>query len=71
MGHEVGATASRMQDALDNARSCQCDFAIIDVNLDGRPTCLVADILSEHTPSFSERATVERGSIGNVRMHGS
>lgn len=47
LGHEVGATASRMQDALNLARSGQFDFAIIDVNLDGQPSYPVADILAE------------------------
>lgn len=47
LGHEVGAIASRMEDALIAARTGQYDVAIIDVNLGGQPSYPVADILSE------------------------
>ncbi|MDW9758966.1 response regulator [Sinorhizobium meliloti] len=52
LGHEVAATASRMQEALDIARKGQFDIAIIDVNLDGEPSYPVADILAERTVPF-------------------
>lgn len=47
LGHEVGAIASRMTDALEIARSGQFDVAIIDVNLDGQSSYSVADVLAE------------------------
>lgn len=52
LGHEVGAIASRMEDALANARTGQYDVAIIDLNLDGQPSYPVADILSERGVLF-------------------
>lgn len=52
LGHEVGAIASRMEDALANARTGQYDVAIIDLNLDGQPSYPVADILSERGVPF-------------------
>lgn len=45
MGHDVGAVASRMQDALDIAQTGTFDLAILDVNLDGQPSYPIADIL--------------------------
>lgn len=52
LGHEVGAIASRMPDALEIARSGEFDLAIIDVNLDGQPSYPVADILAERGVPF-------------------
>lgn len=52
LGHEVGAIASRMDDALVNARTGQYDVAIIDVNLGGQQSYPVADILSERGVPF-------------------
>ncbi|KKA12706.1 chemotaxis protein CheY [Sinorhizobium meliloti] len=52
LGHEVAATASRMQEALDIARKGQFDIAIIDVNLDGEPSYPVADILAARNVPF-------------------
>lgn len=52
MGHEIGAVASRMQQALDLARTGTFDFAIIDVNLDGQPSYPIADVLRERGIPF-------------------
>lgn len=52
MGHEVGAVASRMQEALDAARTGTFDLAIIDVNLDGKPSYPIADVLKERGIPF-------------------
>jgi CheY-like chemotaxis protein len=45
LGHEVGAVAARMVDALEAARTDLFDIAIIDVNLDGQPSYPIADLL--------------------------
>ena len=52
MGHEVGAVASRMQEALDHARTGRFDLAIVDVNLDGQPSYPIAKILRERGIPF-------------------
>lgn len=52
MGHEVGAVASRMQQALDLARTGTFDFAVVDVNLDGQPSYPIADVLKERGIPF-------------------
>ncbi len=52
MGHEVGAVASRIQQALDLARTGTFDFAIVDVNLDGQPSYPIADVLRERGIPF-------------------
>lgn len=53
IGHEVGAVASRMEEALDAARTGTFDFAIIDVNLDGKPSYPIADVLKERGIPFA------------------
>src|ERR1700676_2381306 len=45
MGHEGGAVAARMGDALEAARTDLFDIAIIDVNLDGQSSYPIADLL--------------------------
>lgn len=52
MGHEVGAVASRMQQALDIARTGTFDLAIVDVNLDGQPSYPIAEVLRERRIPF-------------------
>ena len=52
MGHEVGAVASRMQEALDLARTGTFDLAIVDVNLDGQPSYPIAEVLRERGIPF-------------------
>ncbi|HWK46966.1 MAG TPA: response regulator [Stellaceae bacterium] len=46
MGHEVGAVVSRMEEALQIAKTGSFDLAIIDVNLDGQPSYPVAELLT-------------------------
>jgi CheY-like chemotaxis protein len=53
IGHDVGAVASRMQDALDVAQNGIFDWAILDVNLDGQTSYPVADILKERGVPFA------------------
>ena len=52
MGHEVGAVASRMQEALAHATRGRFDLAIVDVNLDGQPSYPIAEILMERGIPF-------------------
>lgn len=46
MGHEVAGLAMRLPQAIALAREAEIDFAILDVNLDGRMSFPVADILA-------------------------
>lgn len=45
LGHEVVDLAMRLPQALDLAASREIDLAILDVNLDGRMSFPVADVL--------------------------
>ena len=45
MGHEVGAIAARMEDALRAAETGSFDIAIVDLNLEGVPSYPVAEVL--------------------------
>ncbi len=53
IGHEVGAVVSRMAEALDAASTGTFDFAIIDVNLDGKPSYPIAELLKERGIPFA------------------
>jgi CheY-like chemotaxis protein len=53
MGHEVGAIASRMPEALEIARTGAFDLAILDVNLDGKPSYPIAEVLRERSIPFA------------------
>lgn len=46
MGHEVGAIASNVDDAMKHAAFGVFDVAILDVNLDGKQSYTVADVLT-------------------------
>lgn len=52
MGHEIGAIASRLQEALEVARTGTFDLAIIDVNLGGHPSYPIAEVLKERGIPF-------------------
>jgi CheY-like chemotaxis protein len=52
MGHEVRGLAMRLPQALDLARRLELDFAILDINLDGRSSFAVADVLSARDVPF-------------------
>jgi CheY-like chemotaxis protein len=45
LGHVVVAEAGRIEEALSLAQSCECDLAILDVNLNGASIAPVADAL--------------------------
>ena len=70
MGHEVGAVASRMQQALDIARTGTFDLAIVDVNLDGQPSYPIAEVLRERRNSFRFCDGLWRERVGcPIRWH--
>lgn len=45
LGHSVAATAGRLEQALDAANTLRIDLAILDLNLRGQPTYVVAEAL--------------------------
>jgi CheY-like chemotaxis protein len=52
IGCEVIGLASRFDDAIEKARSLLFDVAILDVNLNGRQTFPIAEVLSERGLAF-------------------
>ena len=52
IGHEVVELAMRLPRATELARSAEFDLALLDVNLDGRKSFPVADILLERGIPF-------------------
>lgn len=52
MGHQVIGPVSRLNEALDLARTVEIDFAVLDVNLAGTASFPVADILRERGIPF-------------------
>nr|WP_298101113.1 response regulator [uncultured Shinella sp.] len=53
LGHEVHAVASRLPHGCDIARTGEFDMAILDVNLDGKPSYPIAEILRERRLPFA------------------
>ncbi|MBV9509078.1 MAG: response regulator [Caulobacteraceae bacterium] len=52
LGHEIVGLAMRLPQALQLARTAEIDLAILDVNLDGRVSFPVADVLAERGVPF-------------------
>ncbi len=52
LGHEVAGLAMRLPQAMEMAKSAEIDMAILDVNLDGRTSYPVADILAARGVPF-------------------
>jgi DNA-binding response OmpR family regulator len=52
LGCEIVATAARLEAAVEKARTLDLDLAMLDVNLDGRETFPVADVLTERGVPF-------------------
>jgi CheY-like chemotaxis protein len=52
LGHEVVGLAMRLPQAMELATMASLDFAILDVNLDGRMSFPVADLLSARGVPF-------------------
>jgi CheY-like chemotaxis protein len=52
LGHDVAGTADRIETAIELARSCECDVAILDVHLGGKPIFPAADLLAQRGIPF-------------------
>ena len=52
LGYETAGVAMRLEAALDLARSIEADVAILDVNLGGKTSFPVADVLRERGIPF-------------------
>ena len=52
LGHEVVGLAMRLPQAMHLASTAEIDFAIVDVNLDGRMSFPVADVLDSRGVPF-------------------
>jgi CheY-like chemotaxis protein len=52
LGCEITASAARLSEACEVAQTATFDFAVLDVNLDGKPAFPVADILRERRIPF-------------------
>jgi CheY-like chemotaxis protein len=52
LGCRVAGTAGRFDEALEKARSLAFDVAILDVNLDGKRTFPIAELLAERGRAF-------------------
>lgn len=52
IGCEVAGTAARLEDALEMARSISMDVAVLDVNLAGKVSYPVAEILLKRNIPF-------------------
>lgn len=46
-GHTVAGTAARQEQAVEMARDIDADVAILDIDLDGKPSFPAADILAD------------------------
>ncbi|MGO4405226.1 response regulator [Bosea sp. RAF48] len=53
LGHDVAAVSSRIDEALVIARTASFDLAILDVNLNGKPSYPVADVLISRNIPFA------------------
>ena len=53
LGHEVTGLAMRLAPAVELARTKALDFAILDVNLDGRMSFAVAEVLEGRGVPFA------------------
>lgn len=47
LGHQVAGVAMRLPQAIEMAKDTDADIAILDINLDGRRSFPVADVLRE------------------------
>lgn len=53
LGHEVVGQAMRFETAMDLARESDIDFAVLDINLAGKKSFPVADILRKRGIPFA------------------
>lgn len=67
MGHVVVGVACGVEAALEMAETVEADLAILDVNLDGRPSFPVADVLRRRgVRCCSPPATAPRASTATI-----
>jgi CheY-like chemotaxis protein len=52
LGCEVAAISTHLDEALQLARTIDIDFAVLDINLDGRQSFPVADVLATRGVPF-------------------
>jgi CheY-like chemotaxis protein len=52
LGYALAGVAGRIDEAIEIAKTVECDLAILDVNLDGQEVFPVADLLSERGMPF-------------------
>jgi CheY-like chemotaxis protein len=52
LGHDVAGMADRIETAIELARSCECDVAILDVHLGSEPIFPAADLLAQRGIPF-------------------
>lgn len=52
LGHEVPAMAMRLPHGIECAQTAEIDFAVLDVNLDGRMSLPIADVLEARSIPF-------------------
>jgi len=69
MGHEVVALAMRLQPALVHAQTADIDFAILDINLDGKQSFPVADILTSRGVPFTFASGYGSTGLGEAYTH--
>ncbi|MGC1303038.1 MAG: response regulator [Caulobacteraceae bacterium] len=80
LGHQVAGMAMRLPQAVTLAETAEIDFAILDVNLDGRVSFPVADILERRgvpyifatgygsdgiEPAYKERVVIRKPFVLN------
>jgi CheY-like chemotaxis protein len=71
LGHQVAALAMRLPQALQLAKTAEIDFAILDVNLDGRMSFPVAEtLISRGVPFMFVTGYGAAGVDPKYRQHG-
>jgi CheY-like chemotaxis protein len=68
LGYEVVAVAHRFERGLSAAREGRFDFAVLDLNLDGKASFPIADVLKERGIPFLFATGYD--SLGNVDYRG-
>jgi DNA-binding response OmpR family regulator len=62
LGFEVAGTSMRLESGLQLAQTVEADLAILDINLDGKPSFPIADVLrSRGIPFFFATGYGTRG----------
>jgi CheY-like chemotaxis protein len=64
MGYEVAAVSPRLEEALELARTVRIDFALLDINLNGKRSFPVAKVLRERGIPFVFATGYGEGTLG-------